>query len=204
MDMHLGGPASQNGGPPWLIASPEHSIALLGLLFLPVLLVSLAVAIDLLASRFALVAHLKERVSAASTSTHLAVLLMLVTAEIHLVLVPVHLHDPVRAGLFLLDGGAFIGVCALAYTSVPWRAMAAMLSVATIGAYFFYLAAGFEDPDLVGVVSKVVEAGALITVAISAIAAHRDAGGDPGTTPGRKQPRSHPGAVTSQPQEVLG
>jgi hypothetical protein len=66
------------------------------------------------------------------------------------------------------------------------------------------VAAGLEDVELVGVVSKIVEAGALITVAISAIAAHDSTGGDPGTTPGRKQPRSQFGAVTSQPQEVLG
>lgn len=177
-------------GPAWLGTSPEHGAAIIALLFLPVALVAALVLLSALAPHFGPAATVVSQMSRASNATNIAVLLMLASAEIHLVLVPAHVGEPLRATLFALDGAAFIAVSLMAYSGVPWRAAAAVLTLATLGAYGVYLARGLEDIDLVGVITKLIEAGALIALAISAISNPKNSGGDPEPTVTRKQHRS--------------
>lgn len=175
MTHHHGSQDVTNGLPPTagdhvqsvFTVALEHEVALVSLLFLPVALLLALLTVHRLSRFVWFLRPLAHGIQAASPATLVAVLLMLATADIHLVLVPSHLsEDPLRAGLFALDGGAFIAVSVLAFITPHWRGPASLLIVATIVTYVLYVVTGREDLDLVGVFTKVVEAAALAAVMI--------------------------------------
>ena len=94
---------------------------------------------------------------AATGTVKAAAVLMIVTAAVHIALIP-HLlqEEPVTSLLFAVNGGLFV---ALAFaTSWPyWRLASSALLIATILGYLFYVVADLEGPDQVGLATKLVE-----------------------------------------------
>jgi hypothetical protein len=137
----------------WDLA-PDHAAGLVGGL--------MAALAWLLAVRFVPSQRFRRRYAAAPGSVRAAALLMVVTAGVHLALVPGHLDDsPFTALTFLVNAAAFTTVAIAAFSAWWWRRAAATLLVATILAYLFYLVVGFEGPDQVGIATKLVELTAL-------------------------------------------
>jgi hypothetical protein len=145
--------------------SGDHAVALMGVLFLPVAVIPVLLALQMLAVRTPVAAMLWSRIGDAGPMTRLASLLLLATADIHLTLVPVHLvEQPVTGVLFLLDGIALTAVALSAFATPRWRAAAVVLLIANILAYAVYLGAGWEGADIVGVGTKLVELAGIIVV----------------------------------------
>jgi hypothetical protein len=145
--------------------SGDHAIALMGVLFLPVAVIPVLLALQMLAGRSAVAATIWDRISAAGPMTRLGSLLLLATADIHLTLVPVHLvEQPITGLLFLIDGIALTAVALAAFVTPKWRTPAVALLVANIVAYALYLIAGWEGADVVGVGTKLVELAGIVVV----------------------------------------
>ena len=145
--------------------SGDHAIALMGVLFLPVAVIPVLLALQILAVRFPVAGMLWSRIDGAEPMTRLASLLLLATADIHLTLVPVHLvEQPITGVLFLLDGIALTAVALAAFATPRWRAAAVVLLIANILAYGLYLGAGWESADIVGVGTKLVELAGVLVV----------------------------------------
>ncbi|MBJ7602118.1 MAG: hypothetical protein JF888_02820 [Candidatus Dormibacteraeota bacterium] len=96
----------------------------------------------------------------------LALLLALTSATIHLALIPAHSGDPSTAILFMLDGLALMAVSAWALLRSGWRPALGLLLFANLAAYAYYLAAGLETADAVGLGTKAIEAAALLGLMI--------------------------------------
>jgi len=149
-------------GPAWLHIADEHAAALATLLVLPLVLVMAVVLIQALAGRSRLLARLNDGIATTSPPALLAVLLMLVSAAVHLVLIPAHLaEDPLRSGLFALNGAAFVAASFAMLVTGRWLRTAALLGAATIATYAVYVVSGREDLDVVGLVTNAVELGAV-------------------------------------------
>jgi hypothetical protein len=148
----------------------EHGAALLGLQYLPIAVFVLLVAIDQGACRGLPVAQrMLAGIRRLTPAQRLALLLVLVSATVHLSLVPGHSGQPVTATLFALDGAAEVGLCTLAcWGARHWRGFGAALMLANLGAYAAYLLAGLEQPDGVGIITKLVELTALGLLSLSA------------------------------------
>ena len=152
--------------------SGDHAIALMGVLFLPVAVIPVLLALQILAVRFPFAGMLWSRIDGAEPMTRLASLLLLAMADIHLTLVPVHLGEqPITGVLFLLDGIALTAVALAAFATPRWRAAAVVLLIANILAYGLYLGAGWEGADIVGVGTKLVELAGVVVV----LRSYRDA-----------------------------
>src|SRR5690348_9251533 len=96
---------------------------------------------------------LKEYASS-SRLTRLTAALMLVTAAIHLALIPAHLREePGTALLFAANAALFTVFAFLAFVVRWWRPWAGVLLVATILAYLRNVRLGLEDVDQVGLIS---------------------------------------------------
>lgn len=151
-----------------MTADPDHAGALTALLYLPVVLVTLAVAADRLAAAgFESARRLVANYRAAPASRRLVALLLAVTASIHAGLVPGHLAgDPVLAGLFALDAVVLTVATLAAFARrLPlWRTAVAILLVANLAAYLAYVLTGVESADVIGVATKAIEAIALAVV----------------------------------------
>lgn len=131
----------------WDIA-PDHAAGLYaGLIVLPVALLAL---------------RLRPARRLLPGTLQAAVVLMAVCGAIHLGLVPSHLDEPVTAVLFVLNGIANIGL-SLAFTWRHWRLASFALVTATILGYSGFIAFGFDTPDQVAVLTKLVE---LITLGL--------------------------------------
>ena len=89
-----------------------------------------------------------------------ASVLMAMSGAIHLGLITTHLEEPVTGLLFLLNGVAYI-LLSLAFTWRWWRPASASLLTATLLGYVVYIAAGFDSPDQVAVMTKLLELTAL-------------------------------------------
>ncbi len=127
--------------------NPEHAIGLIGGL------VALIIALATL--------RLHPRWRAVPGTVRAAAVLMVVSAGVHLALIPQHLaSEPATSALFLLDSAAFI-VLAATFTWRWWRLASAALLVSTVLGYLVYVAFGLEGPDQVGVATKLVEVTAL-------------------------------------------
>ncbi len=96
----------------------------------------------------------------------LALLLALTSATIHLALIHAHSGDPSTAILFMLDGLALMAVSAWALLKRDWHAALGLLLAANLAAYVYYLAAGLETADAIGLGTKAVEAAALLALVI--------------------------------------
>jgi hypothetical protein len=145
--------------------SGDHAIAPMGVLFLPIAVIPVLLALQLLAGRSVVAGAFWSRIAQAGPMTRLASLLLLATADIHLTLVPVHLvEQPITGVLFLLDGIALTVVALAAFATPRWRAAALVLLIANILAYALYLGAGWESADVVGVATKLVELAGIVVV----------------------------------------
>jgi hypothetical protein len=144
--------------------------ALLALHGLPLALVLFILVLDVGARRDqALAVRLLGGLKRLGPAMRLALLLVLVSATVHLSLVPSHLREPATSGLFALDGLAEVAVCLMACLGRPrWRQSAVVLMGANLVAYAAYLLAGLETPDGVGLVTKLVELTALWLFTLSA------------------------------------
>lgn len=97
-----------------------------------------------------------------SLTTRVAVVLLLITAAVHLGLAPAHgQQSPGLALLFVLDAAAFAVLAVAAFLVAWWRRAAAALLVATIFAYLIYVGPGGQAPDQAGMATKLVELTAL-------------------------------------------
>lgn len=144
----------------------EHSGAITALLYLPILIVAGAMALDHAATRLGnpSARWLLEGIRNASAARRGAALLMIVSATVHLALVPDHWSEqPVTAVLFVLDGAALALVAAaLLYIRRPAIAAVASGLLATgIVVYGGYLLTGLETADPVGVITKIAELAAV-------------------------------------------
>jgi hypothetical protein len=146
----------------------DHAGAIVALLYLPVVVVGAAFAIDRSAAAgWSPALRFVAGFELASRARRAVALLLAISAAIHLGIVPAHLDEnPTLAALFVLD---FIALTAAAVTAfdarIPyWRAAAASLLVANLVAYAAYVGAGAETLDAVGIASKAVELAALILV----------------------------------------
>jgi hypothetical protein len=145
--------------------SGDHTIALMGLLFLPVAVIPVLLALQLTAGRSRRAASLWSRIETATPSTRLGSMLLLATADIHLTLVPVHLiEQPITGVLFLLDGIALTAAALAAFVTPRWRVPAVVLLVANVLIYALYLAAGWEGADVIGVGTKLIEIVGIVIV----------------------------------------
>jgi hypothetical protein len=147
-----------------------HGPALLALHGLPVAVVLFLLLLDL-GARYeqAVAVRLLDGLNKLSSAMRLALLLVMVSATVHLSLVPSHLLEPATAGLFTLDGLAETAVCVMACLGTPrWRQLGAALMMANLMAYAGYLLAGLETPDGVGLVTKLVEVTVLCLLTLSA------------------------------------
>jgi hypothetical protein len=85
-----------------------------------------------------------------------ASVLLAMSGAIHLGLISSHLNEPFTALLFLMNGTGYV-VLSLAFTWRWWRPVAASLLVATLLGYVGYIAFGFDSPDQVALVTKLIE-----------------------------------------------
>src|SRR5579885_1234853 len=132
-----------SGGLLWNVA-PEHVPALVWPLFVPLAIwLFLTLTRRLAGGGNRLARRFLAGYDAAPPATRVAAVLMLITAAIHLALVPTHAQDePQLAKLFAINGLLFIAATLAAFTWRWWRAAAAALLVLTILAYISYIAKG--------------------------------------------------------------
>jgi hypothetical protein len=125
----------------------------------------------LAAHRLAWAVSVTQAYDAAPSMTKLAAALMLLSAGIHLALVPG--HEGITGVLFVIDGLGFVGLAIAAFSTSWWRRPAALWLAATILAYLVWVIAGWETPDQVGIACKLIELVALGLVMRLAIPARR-------------------------------
>jgi hypothetical protein len=144
----------------------EHDAALMATLWVPVVLVALAIAVDRMAAAgVGLAQRTVGGFARARSGRRVLVLLLAVTAAVHAGLVPGHLDENrFLAILFALDAVA-LGVAALTAFGVPWwRPAVAMLLLSNLVAYVYYVAIGTEHMDAIGLATKLIEVVALALV----------------------------------------
>jgi hypothetical protein len=145
--------------------SGEHTIALMGLLFLPVAVIPVLFTLQLLAARSDRAAGMWLRIAAAGSATQIGSLLLLASADIHLTLVPAHLvEQPITGVLFLIDGIALTAAAISAFVTPHWRVPAVALLVANVLVYAVYLLAGWEGADVIGVGTKLLEVAGVVAI----------------------------------------
>ena len=145
--------------------SGDHTIALMGLLFLPVAVIPVLFVLQTLAARSKRLAGAWLRIATASSATGFGALLLLASADIHLTLVPAHLvEQPITGVLFLIDGIALTAAAIAAYVTPHWRIPALALLVANVLVYVLYLAAGWEGADIIGVGTKLLELAGIVAI----------------------------------------
>ncbi len=145
--------------------SGDHTIALMGLLFLPVAVIPVLFVMQTLATRSERLAGAWLRIAAAGPATGIGVLLLLASADIHLTLVPAHLiEQPITGVLFGLDGVALTAAAIAAYLTPRWRLPALALLVANVLVYALYLGAGWESSDIIGVGTKLLEVAGIVAI----------------------------------------
>jgi hypothetical protein len=142
-------------------AGGEHGAALVALLYLPVVVVALLMIVEVTArAGFSPALRLRRAYLATSPAVHLAALGMIISAVVHLALVPSHLaEEPVLGVLFALDGVALLAAVAWSVTRPirGGRAASVLLLLGGVLAYVWYVATGREAADAVGIASKLVE-----------------------------------------------
>jgi hypothetical protein len=140
-----------------------HLPALLALLYLPIALIAFLVLCDLAArGGFRPAASFLQRFAGADFRRKAFALSLLVTAAIHLGLIPGHLDvDPVRSLLFALDAVAMIALAGWALTLPAWQPAGIFLLAANLGLYGYYVANGWEAVEPIGIFAKLVELAAI-------------------------------------------
>jgi hypothetical protein len=145
--------------------SGDHTIALMGLLFLPVAVIPVLFALQRIAERSERAASMWLRVASAGSATRIGSLLLLASADIHLTLVPVHLvEQPITGALFLIDGVALAVAAVAPFVTPRWRLPALALLAANVLVYALYLVAGWEGADVIGVGTKLLELAGIVAI----------------------------------------
>ena len=149
-------------------AGHEHDPALLALLYLPILVCLFMFAIEVGSRRGVVLAtRLRAGYQRLAAPGQFALLLIAMTAMIHLALIPTHwTEDRLRAVLFGLDTVALLGVAVGAFVRRDWVTPAALLLIANVLAYAFYVLTGREGLDAIGIFTQVVELSALVLVLV--------------------------------------
>jgi hypothetical protein len=142
-------------------AGGDHGIAIVALLYLPIAITGVMLALEV-GARAGVPAAMRVRSAFINSSpgVRMAAFGMVVSATIHAALAPsLWSEDHVRTVLFILDGVALtaVAVAALLLRFPPWRAAGVVLLVAEIVAYAGYVVAGMEQLDAVGIATKLVE-----------------------------------------------
>lgn len=104
--------------------------------------------------------RLQDGYRSSSVLTRTAAALMLVSAGVHLALIPGH-EGGMTPLLFLVDTAGLIVFSWAAFVTTWWRRWAALWLAANVLAYAVWLIAGWETPDQVGIACKLVELVAL-------------------------------------------
>jgi len=145
----------------------EHAPALVVLLYLPLAIFIFLAAMDFAAREsYPGARRLMAGFNALGQPAKLALLLMSMSAAIHLALIPGHAGEPATAILFALDGLALFATCLSACLVSWWRPLALALLTMSLVAFGLYLAAGFEVADPIGVSTKLIELGAVVLLMI--------------------------------------
>jgi len=137
-----------------------HAAGVVALLWLPIALLLLLLALRLTAPSFHVAALLHDRITSAPRHARLASLVLLASAAIHLALVPAHLPGEdhgITGGLFLIDGVALAACAPTPFLLRRWRPLVAALLLANLLAYTLYLTLGWETVDVVGLLTKAIE-----------------------------------------------
>ncbi len=142
-------------------AGGDHGIAIVALLYLPIAITGVMLALEV-GARAGVPAAMRVRSAFINSSpgVRMAAFGMVVSATIHVALAPsLWSEDHVRTVLFILDGVALtaVAVAALLLRFPPWRAAGVVLLGAEIVAYAGYVVAGMEQLDAVGIATKLVE-----------------------------------------------
>jgi hypothetical protein len=117
--------------------------------------------------------RIRAGIAAAPPAHGSAVLLLLVTAGIHLMLVPAHLEEnPVIGWLFVAAVLSLITTAAASYLVPWWRVAATLLLLAMVAAYLFTRLAGLEEWDLTGLATQVIELAGLGAIALGTAASN--------------------------------
>jgi len=143
--------------------APEHAVGLSAALATVAFAAIFVIGLRLLARRqVRWVLPYMAAYEAASPMTRLAALLMLVSGSVHLALAPGHTQgEAVTRLLFIVDGLGFTVLSLAAFVTTWWRGAAALWLTATLVAYPFWVLAGSEAPDQVGIACKLIELVAL-------------------------------------------
>jgi hypothetical protein len=143
--------------------APEHQVALLLALLVPVLAVPGWRALN---RRVALDADAVEKTAAG---------LLLTTGVIHIGLPLGHNDSPVLTLAFLGSGAVYVWLAWRAVARRPWRLISTVLLLGTLLAYAITVASGREEADQVGLATAVVELAALGLAAIPVLGRRRTA-----------------------------
>ena len=143
----------------------EHGAALVALLYLPVAVMALLTLLEAVArSGWPPAARFRTAYLQTPPAIQMAALGMVISAVVHLALVPQHLaEEPVLGVLFALDGAGLLAVSMWSLTRpVPgWRIVGVVLLAVGVLAYLGYVLTGAESPDAVGIATKVIETAAI-------------------------------------------
>jgi hypothetical protein len=146
-----------------------HGPALLALHVLPIAVFALLLLLDLGDRRgLRMAGRLLSGLRHLPPALRVALLLVLVSATVHISMVPGHLTQPVTAALFALDAMAEAALCVMACCGLRrWRELGGTLMAANLAVYAGYVMGGLERPDGVGVATKLVELAALALLSLS-------------------------------------
>jgi hypothetical protein len=144
-------------GSPLYDVLPEHEIAIVAVLLLPLV----AWVVRLRAARWARFATLVAGYEESTALMKFTVWLLAVTATVHLALAVSH-AGPMRV-LFAIQAAALAVVVVRLLRGRSWRLPAVLIFVGSIGAYWLAVLGG-EAPDQVGLATKLVELTALAVV----------------------------------------
>jgi hypothetical protein len=141
------------------------------LLYLPVVVLSFLMWAGAAAGRGdALAIRFVADFEKAPAPLKVAALLMMVSAAVHLGLAPAHwAEQPPTALFFVLDAVALTSLSFLLLARRRWAVFAAIgVLIAGVIAYGGYLVAGLETLDAIGIITKLVELGAIGLLAAAA------------------------------------
>jgi hypothetical protein len=148
--------------------SPEHLPAFVAaLLLIPAVWLGLRWLHGRSGDGDGLASRLLLRWEAAAYARRLTALLLLTTGVIHLALPLGHHDSPVLTLMFWASGAAYTWLAFKSLGDGKWRLRAALLLVANIIAYLVVAGSGWqEEPDQVGIATKLIELTALGLIVI--------------------------------------
>ena len=141
------------------------------MLYLPVVILAFLMGAGVAARRGdALAIRFVGDFETAPAPLKVAALLMMISAAVHVGLAPSHwAEQPPTAILFVLDAVALTSLSFFLLARRRWAVLAAIAVLVAGGiAYAGYVVAGLETPDAVGVLTKLVEIGAIGLLATAA------------------------------------